>query len=111
VVVLSNNHQERDVYVAIADPTRRKLIRLLAEVDELPLHELTAQFDMGRTAVSKHLAILKDAGLVMARKEGRETRYRLNAAPLKEIQDWVSFYEGFWKERISKLHLLLEENK
>ncbi|MEA0562602.1 ArsR/SmtB family transcription factor [Lysinibacillus irui] len=108
---MSNNHQERDVYVAIADPTRRKLIRLLAEVDELPLHELTAQFDMGRTAVSKHLAILKNAGLVIARKEGRETRYRLNAAPLKEIQDWVSFYEGFWKERISKLHLLLEENK
>ena len=70
MVVLNNNHQERDVYVAIADPTRRKLIRLLAEVDELPLHELTAQFDMGRTAVSKHLAILKDAGLVIARKEG-----------------------------------------
>jgi DNA-binding transcriptional ArsR family regulator len=111
VVVLNNNHQERDVYVAIADPTRRKLIRLLAEVDELPLHELTAQFDMGRTAVSKHLAILKDAGLVIARKEGRETRYRLNAAPLKEIQDWVSFYEEFWKERIAKLHLLLEEKK
>ena len=108
---MSNNHQERDVYVAIADPTRRELIRLLAEEDELPLHELTAQFDMGRTAVSKHLAILKDAGLVMARKEGRETRYRLNAAPLKEIQDWVSFYEGFWKERMSKLHLVLEENK
>ncbi|MEQ6853083.1 metalloregulator ArsR/SmtB family transcription factor [Lysinibacillus capsici] len=108
---MNNNHQERDVYVAIADPTRRKLIRLLAEVDELPLHELTAQFDMGRTAVSKHLAILKDAGLVLARKEGRETRYRLNAAPLKEIQDWVSFYEVFWKERIAKLHLLLEEKK
>lgn len=110
-MVLNNNHQERDVYVAIADPTRRKLIRLLAEVDELPLHELTAQFDMGRTAVSKHLAILKDAGLVLARKEGRETRYRLNAAPLKEIQDWVSFYEDFWKERIAKLYLLLEEKK
>ncbi len=110
-MVLSNNHQERDVYVAIADPTRRQLIRLLAEVDELPLHELTAHFEMGRTAVSKHLAILKDAGLVIARKEGRETRYRLNAAPLKEIQDWISFYEGFWKERMNKLHLLLEEKK
>ena len=71
-MVLSNNHQERDVYVAIADPTRRTLIRLLAEAEELPLHELTAQFDMGRTAVSKHLAILKDAGLVLARKEGRD---------------------------------------
>lgn len=110
-MVLSSKHQERDVYVAIADPTRRQLLNLLAKADELPLHELTAQFEMGRTAVSKHLTILKDAGLVIARKEGRETRYRLNAAPLKEIQDWVSIYEGFWKERISKLHLLLEEKK
>ncbi|AVK85061.1 transcriptional regulator [Lysinibacillus sp. B2A1] len=110
-MVLNNTNQERDVYAAIADPTRRQLLNLLANADELPLHELTAQFEMGRTAVSKHLAILKEAGLVIARKEGRETRYRLNAAPLKEIQDWVSIYEGFWKDRISKLHLLLEENK
>ena len=45
------------------------------------------------------------------RKVGRETRYRLNATPLKEINDWVSFYEGFWKERMVKLHILLEEQK
>ncbi|MGE7111561.1 ArsR/SmtB family transcription factor [Lysinibacillus sp. NPDC047702] len=108
---MNNTNQERDVYAAIADPTRRQLLNLLAKADELPLHELTAQFEMGRTAVSKHLAILKEAGLVVARKEGRETRYRLNAAPLKEIQDWISFYERFWKERISKLHLILEEKK
>ncbi len=76
-----------------------------------PYMRLTVHFQMGRTAVSKHLAILKDADLVMHRKVGRETRYRLNATPLKEIQDWVSFYEGFWKERIVKLNLLLEEKK
>lgn len=110
-VILNEKNQERDVYVAIADPTRRKLLRLLADAEELPLHELTAQFQMGRTAVSKHLAILKDADLLIARKVGRETRYRLNPTPLKEIQDWVSFYEGFWKERIIKLNLLLEEKK
>jgi DNA-binding transcriptional ArsR family regulator len=108
-VILNEKNQERDVYVAIADPTRRKLLRLLADAEELPLHELTSQFQMGRTAVSKHLAILKKAGLVADRKVGRETRYRLNAAPLQEIKDWVSFYEGFWKERIVKLNLLLEE--
>ncbi|PNB76770.1 transcriptional regulator, partial [Pseudomonas sp. FW305-BF6] len=56
---MNEKNQERDVYVAIADPTRRKILRLLAEADELPLHELTPQFQMGRTAVSKHLAILK----------------------------------------------------
>ncbi|MFJ8090074.1 ArsR/SmtB family transcription factor [Lysinibacillus sp. NPDC095746] len=108
---MSDKTQDRDVYAAIADPTRRQLIRLLADAEELPLHELTSQFQMGRTAVSKHLAILKDAGLVIARRVGRETRYRLNAKPLQEIQDWVSYYEGFWKERMARLNLLLEEEK
>ena len=110
-VILNRTGTERDVYEAVADPTRRKLLRLLADAEELPLHELTAHFQMGRTAVSKHLAILKEADLVTDRKVGRETRYRLNATPLKEIQDWVSFYEGFWKERIAKLNILLEEKK
>ncbi|MBH8599220.1 metalloregulator ArsR/SmtB family transcription factor [Thermoactinomyces sp. CICC 10521] len=100
----------RDVFAAVADPTRRKLLRLLADAEELPLHELTIHFQMGRTAVSKHLAILKDAGLVTDRRVGRETRYRLNAAPLREIQDWVSFYEKFWKERIVLLKDLLQED-
>ena len=105
------NEISRDVYDAVADPTRRKLLQLLTDVEELPLHEIIVHFQMGRTAVSKHLAILKDADLVIARRVGRETRYRLNATPLKEIQDWVSFYEGFWKERMVKLNLLLEEKK
>ncbi|QHT60940.1 helix-turn-helix transcriptional regulator [Paenibacillus lycopersici] len=93
---MSESSQPRDVFEAIADPTRRRLIHLLAEARELPLHELTPQFDMGRTAVSKHLTILKEAGLVLDRKVGRETRFRLNAEPLREIQDWVSFYGKFW---------------
>lgn len=99
----------RDVYSAVADPTRRQLLHLLAGADELPLYEMTARFPVGRTAVSKHLAILKEAGLVMDRKVGRETRYHLNAAPLRQIQEWVSFYEQFWAERIDRLKDLLEE--
>ncbi|WP_066291143.1 ArsR/SmtB family transcription factor [Bacillus sp. FJAT-29937] len=106
---MTDKNQERDVYVAIADPTRRKLLRLLADAEELPLYELTAQFQMGRTAVSKHLAILKEAGLVVDRKVGRETRYRINATPLREIKDWVSFYEKFWTGNVSLLKSLLGE--
>ena len=106
---MNNTYQERDVFIAIADPTRRKLIRLLADAEELPLHELTTQFQMGRTAVSKHLAILKEADLVTNRKLGRETRYRLNAAPLQEVKDWLSFYENFWNERAIILKNILEE--
>ena len=78
---------------------------------QLPIQLGVNCFVCWPTAVSKHLAILKDADLVIARRVGRETRYLLNATPLKEIQDWVSFYEGFWKERIVKLNLLLEEKK
>lgn len=99
----------RDVYSAVADPTRRQLLRMLADTDELPLHEMTAKFQVGRTAVSKHLAVLKQAGLVVDRKAGRETRYYLNAAPLREIQDWVSFYQRFWTDRIDTLKELLEK--
>jgi DNA-binding transcriptional ArsR family regulator len=110
--MLTDKSQMRDVYHAVADPTRRKLLRLLADAEELPLHALTVHFQMGRTAVSKHLAVLKDAGLVTERRVGRETLYRLNADPLRQIQDWVSYYEKFWKERMDVLsHLLQEEQK
>jgi DNA-binding transcriptional ArsR family regulator len=109
--VVSENNQLRDVFDAIADPTRRRLIRLLAEAEEIPLHELTAQFQMGRTAVSKHLTILKEAGLVLDRKVGRETRFRLNASPLREIQDWVAFYSKFWSANMLRLNQLFEEEE
>jgi DNA-binding transcriptional ArsR family regulator len=105
------NNPLRDVFEAIADPTRRRLIRLIAEAEEIPLHELTAQFSMGRTAVSKHLAILKEAGLVLDRKVGRETRFRLNASQLREIQDWVGFYSKFWSSNMLRLNQLLEEEE
>ncbi|MGO4544614.1 ArsR/SmtB family transcription factor [Paenibacillus sp. 2TAB23] len=108
---MSDNNRLRDVFDAIADPTRRRLISLLAEADELPLHELTAQFQMGRTAVSKHLTILKEAGLVLDRKIGRETKFRLNATPLKEINDWVAFYSKFWSMNMKRLNQLLEEDE
>ncbi|TLS51694.1 helix-turn-helix transcriptional regulator [Paenibacillus antri] len=108
---MSENKQIRDVFDAIADPTRRRLIQLLSEKAEIPLHELTVQFPMGRTAVSKHLTILKEAGLVLDRKVGRETRFRLNASPLREIQDWVAFYSKFWSKNMLRLGQLLEEEE
>ena len=108
---MTENTTGRDVFDAIADPTRRQLIRLLAEAGEKPLHELTPHFPMGRTAVSKHLSILKEAGLVVDRKVGRETRYRLNAAPLAEVQDWVAYYTRFWSANLLRLGQLLEEEE
>lgn len=101
----------RDAFRAIADPTRRELLGLLAGADELSLHEMAEHFPMGRTGVAKHLAILKEANLVIDRKVGRETRYHLNALPLSEVKRWVAFYERFWTRRIDRLRDLLEEEK
>lgn len=106
---MRENYEPRDVFDAIADPTRRQLIHLLAEAEELPLHELTPHFAMGRTAVSKHLTILKEADLVHDRRVGRETRFRLNATPLREVQDWVTFYSNFWSANMLRLKHLIEE--
>ena len=108
-MIVSN--QERDVFDAIADPTRRRLIGLLAESEELPLHELTGQFQMGRTAVSKHLTVLKEAGLVHDRKVGRETRFSLNADPLRQVEDWVAYNRKYWTANMMRLNKLLEEDE
>ena len=91
-----------DVYYAIQEPTRRRILDLLNE-GEMSVVRLTAPFDVSRPAISQHLKVLKDAGLVASRRVGRENLYRLEAAPLREVFDWVSFYERFWTARLNKL--------
>lgn len=108
--MLKGDVSTRDVFSAIADPTRRQLLDMLAQAGELPLYAVTAEFPMGRTGVAKHLTILKEAGLVEDRKVGRESRYRLNATRLREVQEWVSFYEQFWTQQMDRLKNMLEEN-
>lgn len=99
---------KHDVFQAIADPTRRSLLTLLGDHEELPLISITCHYPMSRTAVSKHLRILSEAGLVKERRVGRETRYRLEPEPLLELKRWLAFYERFWENRLSVLQHLLE---
>ncbi|MBH5319778.1 winged helix-turn-helix transcriptional regulator [Paenibacillus sp. GSMTC-2017] len=101
--------QKYDVFQAIADPTRRKLLHLLGN-EEMPVTEISGHFPMTRTAVSKHLRVLAKAGLVRDRKVGRETRYRLNAEPLRELEQWLSYYERFWDNKLSMLKHYVESN-
>lgn len=95
------------VFAAVADPTRRQLLDLLAR-GEQPASNLARPFAMSRPAVSQHLAVLRQAGLVAARRVGRERRYRLRPAPLREVYDWVSHYERFWKEKLKALREYLD---
>ncbi|MEH2071526.1 MAG: metalloregulator ArsR/SmtB family transcription factor [Nostoc sp.] len=98
-----------DVFVAIADPTRRALLDLLRD-GEQPVKELAQPFAMSLPAISQHLQILCEAGLVQMRKAGRQRFYRLNPEPLKQISEWIADYEQFWQEKLDALGNYLEEN-
>ncbi len=98
---------KQDVFQAIADPTRRRLLRLL-DGGEQPVTALSGHFPISRTAVSKHLRILQDAGLVHERKVGRETRYRLDAEPLLELKRWLAYYERYWENKLGALKRFVE---
>lgn len=91
-----------DVYSAIADPTRRRILDLLAE-DGRSVTELAAPFVMSRPAVSQHLKVLREAGLVREQKSGRQRIYQLEPAGLAEVDRWLSGYRRFWGSRMAAL--------
>lgn len=99
-----------DVFQAIADPTRREVLRLLAH-KELPISKISEHFPISRTAVVKHLNILSAANLIHGRKEGREKIFQLHPEPLQEVKEWLSFYERFWSNKLSILKHLVENDE
>ncbi|CAG7642654.1 hypothetical protein PAESOLCIP111_04366 [Paenibacillus solanacearum] len=100
---------KHDVFQAVADPTRRQLLGLLVD-REMPVTVISGHFPMSRTAVSKHLRVLAEAGLVKERKVGRETRYRLDPEPLLELKRWLAFYDRFWDNKLAALQRYVEQS-
>lgn len=96
------------VYKALASGTRRSILDLLADGGR-PVHELAGHFAMSRPSVSEHLKVLRDAGLVVEERRGRERLYRLDARPLAEVHDWLHPYERFWRGRLRDLRKVLDE--
>lgn len=92
---------------AISDPIRRRVLELVRD-DELPAGELAAQFDVSRPAVSRHLRVLRDAGLVRERRQGRLRLYRADPAPLEELRDWL---DDYWSGRLRALKRAAEEEQ
>jgi DNA-binding transcriptional ArsR family regulator len=91
--------QQSDVFRAISDPTRRGLLDLIAK-KSLPVKVLAQEFAMTRPAISQHLRVLTEAGLIVEKKAGREHHYQLQAGPLSHVHDWVQQYECFWQNRL-----------
>jgi DNA-binding transcriptional ArsR family regulator len=95
------------LFRTLGDPTRRAIFESLAREGEQTVWMLTGDAGVSQPAVSKHLALLKEAGLVRDRREGRQTHYRADPRGLKPLVDWMALYGAFWRDRFDKLEDLL----
>jgi DNA-binding transcriptional ArsR family regulator len=100
----------RDVFQAIADPTRREIIGLLAK-KTLTLNGVAENFAVSRPAISKHIKVLTECGLVVIRQQGRERYCQVDFNKLKEVSDWVTQYHNFWNQKLDALEGFLENEK
>jgi DNA-binding transcriptional ArsR family regulator len=96
----------RDVFQAIADPNRRAIINLLAH-EKLTLNNVADKFDISRPAISKHIKILTECGLVIIRQHGRERYCEANYQRLGEVADWVNQFKIFWNNKLDALEQFL----
>src|SRR2546430_15361952 len=96
------------LFRTLADPTRRALFERLCREGEQPVGALTARAGISQPAVSKHLGVLKKAGLVRDRHEGRQTHYCAQLSALAPLLDWTSQLTGFWEKRFDDLENLLK---
>ena len=104
----STDLAETRIFSALADPSRRAIFESLTR-GEAAVKDLTARFDVSQPAISQHLAALKDAGLVNARREGRYVYYRVEPRGMKPLIDWIAHYQAFWTKRLDRLEQLLEK--
>ncbi|MCW3117157.1 MAG: transcriptional regulator, ArsR family [Chitinophagaceae bacterium] len=98
----------RDVFQAIADPTRRQIINLIAH-KSMNLNAIADNFDISRPAISQHIKILTECGMVVIRQQGRERFCEAKLDTLVEVSDWVHQYHKFWNEKFNSLDKYLNK--
>ena len=98
-----------DVFNAVAEPRRREIIGLLSDGREWAVNDVVVRAKLAQPAVSKHLGVLRKVGVVTVVKRGQHRMYRLEAAQLKPIHDWVKTYERFWTSQISRIKQRAEQ--
>lgn len=98
----------RDVFQAIADPTRREILNILA-YKQLNLNAVAEEFSVSRPAISKHIKILTECGLIVVKQQGRERYCEAKLEKLNEVSDWVEQYKKFWADKLDSLEEYLNE--
>ena len=110
MVTQQTPQQTADVFHAVSDVTRRAILDRLRDGAK-PVNEIARAFPVSRPAISKHLRVLHDARLVMEHREGRHRLYRLNPAPLRDLDRWLANYREFWAVSLSNLKRHVEERE
>ncbi len=100
-----------DTFYALADPTRRRIIELLAKHSELSATEIGASFQMSAPAISQHLKVLREAEMVTVEKRAQQRIYRLDPRAMTEVESWARQVTRLWNERFDALDALLQEEK
>lgn len=95
---------------ALAEPSRKAILDLLRD-GERPVGELVARLRLSQPAVSKHLRVLKEAGMVESRVDAQRRLYRIRPEPLEELDDWLASYRGLWTAHLDRLEAHLERNR
>jgi DNA-binding transcriptional ArsR family regulator len=98
----------RDVFQAIADPTRREIINLITQ-QSMHLNSVAEQFDVSRPAISKHIKILTECGLIVIKQQGRHRYCEAKLDQLNEVSDWVEQHRKFWTQKLDALENYLDE--
>ena len=96
-----------ELFSTLADPTRRAIFERLSRDGEQTVRALTDRAGVSQPAVSKHLSVLKHAGLVRDRRDGRRTHYSARPQALSPLIDWIGLYSAFWRDRFDRLEALL----
>ena len=98
-----------DVFTAVAEPTRRAILDRLAQ-GERPVNDLVEELGVAQPLISKHLRVLRDAGLVEMRRVGRRRLYRVRGGSLRTVHDWVRTFERFWAHQLEQVRTLAEQS-
>ena len=100
---MARSSSTSDIFAAIAEPRRREIVEVLARRGQQPVNDLVATLRLPQPAVSKHLAVLRQVGLVSVTRRGRERIYSVNARELKAVHDWAKGFERYWDHHLDRL--------
>ena len=98
-----------DSFTALADPTRREIVELLAESGELAASEISQQFEMTAPAISQHLKVLRESHILRMKKQAQKRIYSINPEGIQEMETWIINLRALWEERFDRLDAYLEE--